>query len=206
MTNSIDRTAAIRVGWEATTSNPGPLVLANLAWLLVHGAATVERTRSDSTSSIVLYVLGALMMLGAWNIALRFASGEHAGLADFFVSFRVVASYVIAAFVTSFAVVIGLVLLVVPGILLLVRLQMIPFLILDGRANALGAITGSWQLTRGHTVELLVFDIVLVALNFAGAMLFGIGLLLTMPIAVVALAHVYLQLQEPAPDAEEQLD
>jgi uncharacterized membrane protein len=77
----------------------------------------------------------------------------------------------------------------------LIRLWFLAFVIVDTKAGPLEAIQQSWDISRGRTMELLGFFLLLIVLNVAGLICIGIGLLVTLPISGLALAHVYRNLK-----------
>ncbi len=85
--------------------------------------------------------------------------------------------------------------LAVLGIIWAIRLSKFPYFIVDGRANPIDALKGSWALTKGSTWNLLLFTFLLGLINMLGALAFGIGLLATIPTAQVAHAFVYRKLR-----------
>lgn len=57
------------------------------------------------------------------------------------------------------------------------------------------AIKGSFALGKGNRAFLLKFAILAFLLNFVGALLVGVGLLIALPVTSLALAHVYDKLK-----------
>lgn len=134
----------------------------------------------------------------------------------FFVSSVLVALIVMAALIPAGAVLIGggmvsfseggvsleglsttiviAVLLALPAIYLALRWSMVRFAIVDG-ADVGASLKQSWHMTRGALPKLILFAVAAVALNILGAIPFGIGLFLTIPLTMLALAHVYLKLK-----------
>jgi hypothetical protein len=65
-------------------------------------------------------------------------------------------------------------------------------LIVDRGWDAVAAIRGSWQLTRGHTLGMVGVGLLLAILNWFGLMTVGLGLLLTVPLTYLTVAAGYL--------------
>ena len=83
---------------------------------------------------------------------------------------------------------------VVLSVYLGLRYSMVRFAVLDD-AGVAGSLRRSAHLTLGAKGRLLFFFIVLGALNMLGAIALGIGLLITLPVSMLAYAHVYLKLK-----------
>jgi len=84
---------------------------------------------------------------------------------------------------------IGLALLVLPGLYATARLGPAFFIVARGRAGPLEALRLSAQLTRGSSGRLLVLSLFLLVFNSLGAAFLGLGLLVTVPISVLMGAH-----------------
>jgi hypothetical protein len=83
----------------------------------------------------------------------------------------------------------------VTSIYLAVRYAFVRFAVLDGESIT-GSLKRSMMLTKGHVGRLLGLLVVLIAINILGAIVFVVGLLVSVPISIVAYAHVYLKLKD----------
>ena len=84
-----------------------------------------------------------------------------------------------------------MILLIVPGIIWALKYSQVRFLILDGQMGIMEVFSKSARMTNGSKMELFILYILLGLLNFAGALLFGIGLLFTVPLTMIVVAFVY---------------
>ncbi|MCY0541645.1 hypothetical protein OVW21_26825, partial [Klebsiella pneumoniae] len=57
------------------------------------------------------------------------------------------------------------------------------------------SVRASSKLTRNHMGALVLFVLALVGLNILGFLVIVVGLLVTIPISVLAYSHVYLKLK-----------
>lgn len=71
------------------------------------------------------------------------------------------------------------------------RLMLAIPLVVDGRQRAVPAIRKSWTALHGRTLAAIVFHALAAILSVLGAILLGIGVLLTLPVYYVAVALVY---------------
>lgn len=145
-------------------------------------------------ASLVLIVATVVLGVGATRIALRLAQGHPAHYADIVPPVRLLWPYIAAAVLTGLAVIGGLILLILPGIWVMVRLSMVRFEVIDG-AGIRESLNKSWALTEGHFWRLLGFLVVMVLLNIVGAALLMVGLLVSIPVTMIAYAHVYQKLK-----------
>jgi uncharacterized membrane protein len=99
--------------------------------------------------------------------------------------------YFFGTLLYSLLVGIGMVLLVVPGVYVGVACQFAPYLIIDRRLGPVAALRESAALTKGSRWGLLFFGLVVIGLNILGSLLFGLGLLVTVPVTFSAHVWVY---------------
>lgn len=88
----------------------------------------------------------------------------------------------------------GLILLIVPGIILGLALSFATYLVVDEKMGTRAAIKRGFEITKGKRWKLFQFMLVLGAINILGMLALGIGLLVTVPLSGIALAHVYRSL------------
>lgn len=124
-----------------------------------------------------LLALALLVSAGAVN----FSEGASAPIAGSFGS--------IALAILIVAVAIGC------ALYLALRYSMARLAVLDG-AGITESLNKSTALTRGVKWQLVLFALALVALNIVGAIALLVGLLVTVPISLLAYTHVYLKLEE----------
>jgi len=100
----------------------------------------------------------------------------------------------------------GLVFLIVPGIIFGCRLAFVPYLIVDRRMDAVGAIKESWQLTRGHTWKVFAVGCVALFVALLGLLLLGVGIFVSIMWIRLASATLYwsvamsIKSKEPSPE------
>lgn len=102
--------------------------------------------------------------------------------------------YILAVLISSAAIVLGLILFVLPGIFIALRLSMVKLYVVDRNVGPLEAITLSWHATRGQAWQLFGLLLVAILVNLLGALAFGVGLLVTIPLTILAFIDVYEKL------------
>lgn len=107
--------------------------------------------------------------------------------------------YGVASLLNGVLVLFGFLLLVIPGIILTLSLQFFSYFIIDRKAGIVSSLQDSWELTRGVKMKLLVFGLALAGLNAIGILLLGIGIVVTMPVSMLAGAMVYDRLLAQTP-------
>jgi uncharacterized membrane protein len=195
---------AVRFGWK-TVQQFFPFIILTVAvaafvpFVIEWGGDHVfHRSGQQFVMGLINIVVSATFALGLFRIYLRFRDGEKPIFENLFDGLARAHIWVGTAFIAGTAVVMGLVLLVIPGIYILLRLWFVGFVLVDDRVGPIDAVQRSWDLTRGHAMDLLVFFIVLVGLNILGAVCLGVGLLVTVPITGLAMAYIYRELKPKA--------
>lgn len=93
---------------------------------------------------------------------------------------------------------VGLSLLILLGSFLAVYISLgllfYQYLVVDKELGPVQSLKTSWNITKGNRLQLITLLVVLLLLNFIGALLVGIGLLVTIPFTILAFARVYQML------------
>ncbi len=108
--------------------------------------------------------------------------------------------YMLSQLLVGLTVLVGFILLVVPGIIAMLGLLFSSYLIVDKKKGPIEAMKESWRITDGHKWQLLLFVLAVVALNIVGLLLLFVGLLVTIPVSALAAVHVYRFLEHKAND------
>jgi hypothetical protein len=77
-----------------------------------------------------------------------------------------------------------------------VRVYQYPYLLVDRRCGALESLRGSWSITRGHVLELTAVYFLAGLIGASGFLACGVGLLFTLPLAMLILACAYVTLAD----------
>ena len=77
------------------------------------------------------------------------------------------------------------------AVILAMGLMFVPYLVIDRGLGPIEAMKESWRVTKGHKWQLFFLFLALIGLNILGAIALIIGLLVTVPISMLAAAHAY---------------
>jgi hypothetical protein len=181
---------AYRIGWSVLTGRPLELLLVAVVWAAVSIPAAIFGEGVLGYGYHV-FVLGPVNFGGMYAF-LRAARGAPPEVNDLLTPFR--ENYlqaVLASLLVSLTVMIGLFLLIVPGILALVRLAWVPYLVVDGRRPALEAIRESWNGTGAYAWTILGIEVLAIPVILFGIFLFVVGVLPALVLAQLAAASFY---------------
>ena len=193
---------AIRYGWEAFKRRPwffvGASFIIAIVYMLaggissaVDGAMGGGAEEPTVLGSIVNYGLGTLISMGV--TAFYLAAHDNPDTAEFSVLWhpQPFLKFLGASVLTTLAIVIGLALFIVPGIIAMLLFMFSTFIVIDRGLGPTEAMKESMRITAGNRWPLLGFICLLLLILMAGILALGVGLLVAMPIATLAFAHAY---------------
>lgn len=185
----------LKEGWELTKVNIGFLVVYQLILLAI---AFLFNFHILSWKMAPIQILGLIIVMlgkmGLYQSILLMTKGLKAGFDQFYKNWRQLASWFVANFIFATCFILGLALLIVPGCYFLARYGLFPFFILDKKLGPLEALGEAGKATSGITWHIFLLFLACFGLNILGLLLFGVGVLITLPITLFALATVYRRL------------
>jgi len=188
--------------WETFKQNMGISLLMFLLYSVL--------TNLGSGGSLVLNIAGILIsgpvIAGTYNAFLRMLRGEKVPFVSMFDGFKEFVRAFCAFWLMILAVLGGLILLIVPGIIIALGLIPVMFLVLETDLGAVDTIKRAWAMTKGHKGSLFVLFLAIIGLNILGLLALVIGLIVTGTITLFIGAAVYDELAkasapEPIPVA-----
>ncbi len=129
--------------------------------------------------------------------SLKAARGEKPEVADMFEGFKTYWNVVAAGLLVSVIVVVGLVLLIVPGIIFACKLAFVPYLVMDRKMEATEAIRTSWNVTNGRAGIIFLMGLLAIPIFIAGAICFGVGVIISAMWVSLAFASYYQSVSAP---------
>ncbi len=107
--------------------------------------------------------------------------------------------YALLYVILSACILIGFILLIVPGVILMLVWMFSTYILLDSDRTWREAFAESRRITKGHRWELFLFVLALLVLNILGVIALLVGLLVTIPVSMLATVHAYRSLEKIAP-------
>ena len=139
-------------------------------------------------------LLTVLVHMGILTVALKAAKEQSFTFSDFFSKFHLFPSYLLGKILFIAGMIIGLFLLVVPGIVFALKFNLWPFFVLDRDVTGLDSLKESNKAVEGVKWDILLFWIAAILLNIFGFLLLGVGFLITWPVTLIAWSKIYLRL------------
>ena len=129
---------------------------------------------------------------GEQYMFLKAVRGEEAEIKLLIDGFRTKYVNIILANLIVFALImIGFIMLIIPGIIIACRLAFVSYLIMDKDLEPIKAIEKSWQMTKGHGWTIFFMAIVSFFLVIAGIIVFIFGVLISLMLIHAAFATLY---------------
>lgn len=195
---------ALTFGWEITASN-----FVFFFWLIVLFATfsfsvaylgDLFEQQNILLGSLTIFIIavvgGIILEMGILLITLELYDQKKPRYKDILIPKGYLFRYLIAKIVYGLIVVAGLILLIVPGIIWSLKYAFVRYFIVDKGLSIKEAFSESSRITSGSKWNIFWLGILLAIINILGALAFGVGLLLSIPITIMAYAYVYRKLLE----------
>ena len=141
-------------------------------------------------SSLVQIVVSGVVASAYYGGLVDIANGQPVTVGSFFRP-RNVVSVVIASLIVGILTGIGVVLCILPGLLVTVFTLFSTVAIVDRNLSPIDGIKASIDITKAHFGKVLLAWLMSVALLAVGALLCGVGLLVTAPLAYLFVVYTY---------------
>jgi uncharacterized membrane protein len=140
--------------------------------------------------SLCSWIIGSLMTLGVVKIGLKIYNGEAFEIAEMFTNYQPLLNYLLASILYIVAVILGLVLLIIPGIIIAIRMSFYVYLMVDKNMNPVDALKESWKMTKGSFWRLFLFSLLTLGVIVLGILALLVGVVVAVP--VVSLAYIFI--------------
>jgi hypothetical protein len=146
----------------------------------------------------IFIVTIAPLAYGFTSMTVKGARGEQIEISDVFVGFNkddFIRSWVYMLIYMVIAGILGQIASILSTIVGILFMFALPLLVIKGYGG-IEAITESIEIIKAKPVESIIVYVIMLVLFMIGALLLGIGMLVTAPIATVLLAYATLELAE----------
>jgi uncharacterized membrane protein len=195
--------AAIGYGWKKFTENVGPFIVLMLAVLvagLVVGFLQLVLTPNDTSFFLswvlsallgaVAYVIMAIVQAGVLRAGLGVTRGEKPEVSQLTETTNI-AQYIITNILVGLGFFIGFALCFIPGLIWLILTAYAPLLALDKGMEPVEAIKTSINWVKERFGQVFLILLVVHIVYIIGACFFGVGILVTAPVALLAIVYSY---------------
>lgn len=185
--------AALREGWELTKVNIGFLITYQI--ILIFLALLFTPFNEIGVLSAFVAVIGWLIItlgkMGFFQSSLMLTKGLKPSLHQFYSNWPLFLPWIVSAFLFIIMFSVGLALFIIPGLWVWSIFGFFPFFILDKGMGPVEALKKSADATQGIRLHALLLFLACAGLNILGLICFGVGLLITAPVTLIAITVVY---------------
>jgi hypothetical protein len=170
------------------------LLVGFVAWLLggfISGLLSRPGGAPAVLSTLYQVFVGTPITFGAAYAWLRAARGTKPEVGNLFVPFQRNYVATVVAGLLLLVIVVGFILLIVPGIILAVRLSFVPFLVVDERRGPVESLFESWKRTSGYSWTILGAVLLAIVIVLVGFLIFIVGSIPATLLCYLAFASLY---------------
>ena len=202
-------------GWRVIWASFGVLLAVTLIQTVIEAPMNTPGGDGDDASWLGpfgilalpygIFLVGPIGMSVSW-VFLKAVRKEPFQLEDMFSVFkRNYWNAVGAGILMWLAIVAGLILLVVPGIIIACRLAFVSYLIIDRKMEAIEALRTSWAMTRGHGWTIFAMSLLVIPIVIGGLIALLVGIFIAIMWICAAFAVLYHSVEQKSgvPSLEE---
>ena len=198
---------ALSWAWTKFQQNAGPLILVVLivfVGIVVAGLVSIAIRDaggnglfgvllSGALAELLLFVVSGFLQIGVYNSAIALADGRAIEPVKMFRT-DYLANFLVAIFLYSLLAAIGFFLCVLPGFVVLYLGFLTPWYVLDQGMAPVDGLKASYQTTTRNGWALFFFALVAWVIYFAGVIACVVGLLVTVPVALLMITYTFRRL------------
>jgi uncharacterized membrane protein len=174
-------------GWDVVKDDLGIFVVMTIITMIINGA--------------VPFLLAGATTAGFQASFKRKLRGEKADLGDLFQGFPFFVPTLVAHLLISIFAFLGSLCLIIPGLVIAAMYTFTFLFVVDKRIDYGMAMRASREVVKQDYLGYTIFLIALMALNIAGLLCLVVGLLVTIPISMAAIAIAYQEVVGFEPSA-----
>ncbi len=202
MNSTLSVKECLSFGWRTFKARPWFFVGTFVIYMVIQIAlSSVQKSLPGFVSFLLSLIVSSLLYIGLISIYLK----AHADvMAPQFSDFWKPAPfwrYLGASILLAIIVLVGLVLLIVPGIILALALSFTGYLVVEKGLNPIAALKESMRLTKGNRWKLFLLGLAIFVLTVIGMIPLFLGLLVIGPVSMLAGVHAYRSLERPVAPA-----
>jgi hypothetical protein len=193
-TPDIDMIECIKEAWEMSKDK----LLLLLGGMVVLGLVSMAAGMIPFAS----FFVSVPIVAGLTMVNLRIVNGAPFEFSNFFDGFKRFVPLMIVGLIVSLGIILGMVLLILPGIYFAIATTFAVTLVIDRGEEPMAAIKGSMKVVNANFLKVLLFMLVIGVFNFIGLLACGVGMLITAPVSGVATIIFYNKMLGIAGGAE----
>jgi uncharacterized membrane protein len=200
MEQKLDIGACIRFGWTTFKTRPWYFIGVFVLLIIVQSVfrfPSLDKTHDARLTplyfllAILSFVVSVIIDMVMRSFSLKAHDDPRSVSLRTAWTAGILLRYFGTTILVAVCVVVGFILLIVPGIILSLALIFALYVVIEKKMGPVEAVKESMRLTKGHRLNLLGLMLALILLNLLGLLALVVGLLVTVPVTMFALAHAY---------------
>lgn len=201
ISKNFSKKEAINFGFKIAKENIVFFIGLFIIWAFItFVTSAIQNSLNDNNQVLISFIftfiswgVSSVLSMGIINILLKLVDGQKPDFKDLYYITKLF-NFILASIIRGFIVLIGFLLFIIPGIIFSIKLQFTDYLIVDKKMDAVDAIKTSWEITKGVKLNLFLLGLLLGLINILGFLCLFVGLVITVPLSMVANAYVYRKL------------
>ncbi len=169
--------------------------------LLINAFIPTPSNGNIGIAGIVIMLISLLFYLiftlGYTKNLFQALDGEEPQFSAYGQMSRKIFTYLFASLIYGIIVIIGLILLLIPGIYLILRLQFYPMSIVEENTGVIESLKRSWEITRGSERQLFFLMLAILGIVILGHLALLIGVFIAIPLTGLMSCYAFRKLTIP---------
>ncbi len=176
-------------GWQLLQKN----IVGFIGYVLLLVILNFVLQQIPKLGPLATFILNPILFAGLFIVAFKLLQEKSTSFGDFFQGYKNWIHLILGSIVSSILIGIGTILLIIPGIYLSTSYIFSLPIIIDRQTNFWDAMEASRKIITKKWFSWFGFLLLLGIINLVGALIVGIGMLVTIPFTFCAIAVAYQQ-------------
>ncbi len=210
--NRFSKKEALKFGWHVFKNNTKFFISVLLIIIIISFVGSRLTNFFEKYSffvsfliSLIVFALIILMNIGFIKILLKLHDQEKPEISDLFNHYNLFPKYFVAILIYSLIVLLGLIFLIIPGVIFLIKYYFVEYFVVDKGYGPIQALRQAAKIIKGNWLNFFVFLLILLLINLLTIFTLFLGLFVTIPVTSMAIAYAYRKLSTPQ-EIQETLD
>jgi uncharacterized membrane protein len=181
--------------WKHLKDNMLFLVTSTFVYFVLSDLLKVDGRREMGSLFIFIasVVVSVLFSVGMYRSGMFVKRGKELSIDVFKVTPQLFLTVLWLTIISSLFTVLGILLLIIPGLIIMARLSMASYILLDNHSHmtAFESIKESWKITKGHTLKILLYFLAILILVLLSFLTLGLALVIVTPFIYLSGAEIY---------------
>ncbi len=188
-------TDAIKTGWNIFKERPWTsisiLLVTQILTMIVYMPFNMADGWVLMLGNIFNQIFSAFMGMVILILFFNLYDKKDLNIKKALMSWKMFINYVVASILVTLATIGGLILLIIPGVIIMLRLIFVNQLVIDRNLGPIEAIKKSWRMTKGNMAYISSVIILSLGVIILGMLALMVGLVVAFPVVMYALMHAY---------------